>query len=72
MRYNFVKFVNMDKAVLEKNGNYFLASFANVPVSGPEILVFPADKNGCVTDWGEIDGGRSYENLAEFISKKCV
>lgn len=72
MKYNFVKFVSMDKAVLHKNGNYFLASFSNVPYTGPEILVFPADKNGSVDDWGEVDGGRNYQNLAEFISEKCI
>jgi len=62
----------MDKAVLTKNGKYFLASFADVPFAGVEVLVFPADKNGAVKDWGEVDGGRGYKSLAEFLVEKCL
>lgn len=72
MKYNFSKFVGMDKAVLTKNGSYFLASFSDVSWSGPEVLVFPADKNGSVLDWGEVDGGRGYQSLADFLSEKCI
>lgn len=72
MRYKIVKFVSMDKAVLDKNGSYFLASFADVPMSGPEVLVFPSDKNGSIEDWAEVDGGRGYKSLADFLSEKCL
>ena len=29
---------------------------ASVAYSGPETYVFPADENGEVTDWGELEG----------------
>ena len=81
MQYKLVKFLSMDKAVLENKNNYYLASFADVPprhlgqgVPRPctEVLVFSADKNGAVADWGEVDGGRGYKSLADFILEKCT
>lgn len=72
MKYKFVSFVGFDKAVLSKNEQYFVASFADVPGSGTEVLVFPADRNGAITDWGEVDGGRSYASLSEFVFDKCT
>jgi hypothetical protein len=73
MRYKLVKFLSMDKAVLKKNKNeYYVASFADVPYSGPEVLVFPADKNGAIMDYGEVDGGPGYKSLSDFITEKCV
>lgn len=72
MRYKFVKFLSMDKAVLSKNDEYFVVSFSSLSFAGPEVLVFPADKNGSIVDWGEIDGGRGYKSLAEFITEKCT
>jgi len=59
----------MDKAVLERNSNTYVASFANVPYSGPEVLVFPATPNGSITDWIEEDGGRGYTSLQHFLSQ---
>lgn len=72
MRYKLARFVNFDKALLIKNSEYFLASFSNPPSGGPEVLVFPSDVGGNVVDWGEVDGGRGYNNLAEFIAEKCT
>lgn len=72
MRYKLVKFISMDKAVLENKNEYYVASFADVPHSGPEVLVFPADKNGAIMDFGEVDGGPGYKNLCEFINEKCL
>jgi len=36
--------------------NYVVSSGTNVMFSGPETYVFPADENGNVLDWGELDG----------------
>ena len=72
MRYKLVKFVNFDKALLTKNSEYFLASFANPSDFGPEVLVFPSDVAGNIVDWGEVDGGRGYKSLSEFITEKCT
>lgn len=72
MRYKLVKFLSMDKAVLESKNGYYVASFADVPRSGPEVLVFSSDKNGTVADWGEVDGGPGYKSLADFLSEKCT
>lgn len=72
MRYKLVKFLSMDKAVLENQNEYYVASFADVPRSGPEVLVFPADKNGAIMDYGEVDGGPGYKSLSDFITEKCV
>lgn len=39
------------------DGNEFVAVSATVsPFSGPETYIFPCDKNGEVTDWGELGG----------------
>ena len=67
-KYNIVKFQNLDKVILEHQNRYFLASFSDVPYSGPEVLVFQSDEQGNVTDWIEVDGGRGYKSLAEFIT----
>ncbi len=35
---------------------HVLVSAADVPFSGPETYIFPADETGKVLDWGELDG----------------
>lgn len=35
---------------------YVIASGADVPYSGPETYIFPANEHGEITDWGELDG----------------
>jgi hypothetical protein len=62
----------MDKAIVRNNDAYYVASFADVAHSGPEVLVFPSDKNGAIANYGEVDGGRGYKSLAEFITEKCT
>lgn len=39
-----------------------LAAFGG-GIGGPETLVFPADKDGEVTDWGEVAGGRGTSRI---------
>lgn len=51
----------MERACLvEHNGKFFVvSSIANAfDTQMPETLVFSADENGKVTDWGEVAGGR--------------
>jgi len=67
--YQFVKTLNVRQALLQKNGEHFVASFAEVPFSGTEVLVFPADENGEVTDWLEVDGGSHYASLNQFLNE---
>jgi hypothetical protein len=66
--YNFVKNLNFRQALLQKGDEYFVASFADVSCSGPEVLVFPADSSGQITDWLEVDGGKGFYSLEEFLS----
>jgi inosine/xanthosine triphosphate pyrophosphatase family protein len=70
--YKLVKFLSTYKAILEQNGNTYVASFADVPYSGPEVLVFPATAEGSITDWSEVDGGRGYSSLQDFLSQELV
>ena len=39
----------------EERYEYVVVS-AVVAYSGPETYIFPADKDGNITDWGELDG----------------
>lgn len=35
---------------------YVIASGADAPFSGPETYLFPADANGEISNWGELEG----------------
>jgi len=70
--YRLIKFLDMDRAVLKRNGKTYVASFADVHGSGPEVLVFPATTNGTITDWSEVDGGRGYTSLQDFLSQALL
>jgi hypothetical protein len=37
---------------------YVIVSTATVPFSGPETYIFPANEQGEVVDWGELNGSR--------------
>ena len=45
-----------DKDRDTKNTNYVVVSEANIPYSGPETHIFPADKEGEVISWLELKG----------------
>lgn len=47
-----------DAWLVKRGDEYFVVSGTNAPFTGWEVLVFPADKNGKVVDWGEVAGGR--------------
>lgn len=51
---------NGDAALYRLDDGTYVAVSAIDTYSGPETLVFPADEDGDVTDWGEIGGGRGY------------
>lgn len=40
----------------ERITEYVVASAADVMFSGPETYIFPADSDGEVIDWGELEG----------------
>jgi len=67
-KYKLLRHLTSDKAILENSSELFLASFSDVLFSGgPEVLVFPCDAYGKVTDWSEVDGGRGYKSLQAFL-----
>lgn len=35
---------------------YVVVSAVNVPFGGPETYIFPADREGNIINWGELDG----------------
>jgi inosine/xanthosine triphosphate pyrophosphatase family protein len=67
--YQIVRALNDHEALLYKDQSYFVASFAVVPFSGSEVLVFPATINGKITDSLDVDGGRGYHSLQEFLDQ---
>jgi hypothetical protein len=69
MAYNFVRLVNNHQALLSKGLSYFVASFSDRPLTGPEVMVFPATIDGKITDWDEVDGGRDYHSLQDFLTE---
>jgi hypothetical protein len=46
------------KTLVRRDDEYFVVSSATAILTGFETLVFPADGEGTVTDWGEVAGGR--------------
>ena len=54
---------------------FYLMSWADVPFSGQEILVFPADAQGEVTSWLNVAGGRgitwmeAVQSLFDYVSQ---
>lgn len=67
--YTLVKFLNVNKAILRYCGETYVASFADVGWSGPEVLVFKSDVDGNILDYIEVDGGRGYTSLQQFLSQ---
>lgn len=60
--------------LVELDGDYFVVSSTNAMVTGYETLVFPADKDGKVTNWGEVAGGRGMsreEAIADLESRNA-
>lgn len=53
----------------KETGDYYVLSGVVAMYTGWEILAFPADEKGEVTDWGEITGGRGidFETAEAFL-----
>jgi hypothetical protein len=51
---------------------FYIVSAVTVPYSGPETYVFPADRHGNITDFGEIVGLRGTLNHQEAIDELLV
>lgn len=69
MAYKFIRTISESQALISKMGKFFVASYSDVPFSGPEVLVFPSDSSGKIMDWGEVDGGRGYQSLESFLAE---
>lgn len=57
--------------LVEIDGYYFIVS-GTIAFTGWECLVFPANKNGEVTSWGDVAGGRGFSHedaLADLVEK---
>lgn len=46
------------QCLVRKGDQFFVVSSVSAMYTGFETLVFPADENGEVTNWGEVAGGR--------------
>ena len=44
--------------LVKKDDKFFVVSGTTAMFTGWEVLVFPADAEGNVTNWGEVCGGR--------------
>ena len=74
--YNLVKMLNHRQALVSKNGTFFVASESApsefLPGLVPlETLVFPANAEGQITDWFEVDGERGM-TLERFLHLNVI
>lgn len=68
-----VKKLNERQALVKENDKYYLVSQSRDLVGlisrlEPEVLVFPCNSEGTVTEWAEVNGERS-TTLEEFLPK---
>lgn len=66
-RYKFIRFPAQNKAILTDGSELFLASFVDVNNARSEVGIFRCDAYGRVSDWNDVDGGRGYKSLQEFL-----
>lgn len=67
-----------DTGKFRKNTDYIVSSAASVMFSGPETYIFPADEEGTIIDWGELQGSyrggldhdEAIEGLIDFYSNR--
>lgn len=65
-KYQYLRKLTPSRALLCKDGRLFVASYSTI--LGAEVLVFPSNPVGEVTDWTEVDGGRGY-TLSSFLAE---
>jgi len=51
-----------DAWLVKKGDEYYVVSGTSAMFTGWEVLVFPSDENGKVTDWGDVCGGRGIDH----------
>lgn len=59
-------------ALFEKDGEWYYADLADLPLFGNECMIFPATENGEVTDWAEVYCSRPMSNVDEDNLLFCV
>ena len=68
INYNFKRLEGCDQVLVTHDGNYYVVSHSYAPrLSEPETFIFKCDKNGTITDWREVGGGK-YADLDEVLS----
>lgn len=66
-KYKFVHFMNTRQAMILRDGCTYIASFSD-RFGHQEVLVFPCDSGGKITNWSEpVDGGTEYASIDEFL-----
>jgi len=48
---------------------YVCASATTVPLTGPQVFIFPADENGEFLDWGEIGGRKGTLDIEKVMNE---
>ena len=69
--YNFVRLINERQALITRNGEFFVASQSVPGFVVTETLVFPANAEGKITDWMEVDGERGM-TLERFLHLNVI
>ena len=68
-----VKKLNERQALVKENDKYYLVSQSKdlvglIPRPEPEVLVFPCDSDGRVSEWAEVNGERG-TTLEKYLPK---
>ena len=69
--YNFVRTLNERQVLLTRDGQFFVASESVPGIVATETLVFPANADGQITDWCEVDGAKGMK-LESFLRLNVV
>ena len=59
-------------ALFKKDGEWYYADIAAIPLYGNECMIFPANENGKVTDWDEVYCNRPMDNVSEDNLRLCI
>lgn len=59
-------------ALFKKDGEWYYADLVSLPLYGNECMIFPANKNGKVTDYSEVYCNRSMDSVNEDNLRLCI